>query len=217
MRPSSPSASSVAQQPGALGGHAPQQRGHVDLDEDETDLPLGSVQVERAPQDDDHALGQVDALLGQRVAQRRPRAAPALDVERGHTATGPGRLRRPVVAGFDQAHVEVAGAVVRDVLDLPAHPQVAVPGEGRAQRALDLLVEAADGEDPAALPGVPLGRRERARHRRKGPALGGGGHLRGGQRRCLGIEELVGTAGHPRHPTEALLGHLATGGVAHWW
>ena len=48
--------------------------------------------------------------------------------------------------------------MVRDVLDLPPHPQVAVPGKGRAQCALDLLVEAADGEDPAALPGVPLGR-----------------------------------------------------------
>ncbi len=99
VAPEQPLGLEGAEQPGALGGHAPQQRGHVDLDEDETDLPLGSVQVERAPQHDDHALGQVDALLGQRVAQRRPRAAPALDVERGHAATrhgapAPTRRRR---------------------------------------------------------------------------------------------------------------------------
>ena len=58
--------------------------------------------------------------------------------------------------------------MVRDVLDLAPDPEVAVPGEGLVERALDLLVEAADGEDPAAgRSGLgPAGR---------GPARRGGG------------------------------------------
>ena len=140
----------LAQQLGPLGGHPPQEGGDVDLGEDEADLALGSIQVERAPQHDDHALGQLDALLGQRVPQRRPRAAPALDVEGGHATPGRRPGRRTLVAGVHQVHVEMARPVVREVLDLAAHPELAAPGEGRVQRALDLLVEAADGEDPAA-------------------------------------------------------------------
>ena len=107
--------------------------------------------------------------------------------------------------------------MVRDVLDLPADPQVPVPGEGGPQRVLDLLVEAADGEDAAALLGVRVGRGNRPGTAGDGPALGAGCLLRSRQRWRLGIEELVGTAGHPRHPTETLLGDPATGGVAHWW
>ena len=44
--------------------------------------------------------------------------------------------------------------MVRDVLDLAPHPQLAAAGEGRVQCVLDLLVEAADGEDPAAPAGL---------------------------------------------------------------
>ena len=151
-----------AQQLGPLGGHAPQQRGDVDLGEDEADLALGPVEVERAPQHDDHPLGELDALLGQPVPQRRPRAAPALDVERGHAAPGAGAAGAPSSSGSTRSHVEVARAVVRDVLDLAAHPELAVAGKGRVQCALDLLVEAADGEDPAAV------RRARRRRTRSG-------------------------------------------------
>ena len=85
--------------------------------------------------------------------------------------------------------------VVRDVLDFAAHPQVAVPGEGRAECALDLLVEAADGEDPAPgaglVPGVGVGRGLGLGAAGAGPVPRGGG-----QWRSLGIEELMGTAGH---------------------
>ena len=117
----------LAQQLGSLCGHAPEEGGDIDLGEDEADLALGSIQVERAPQDDDHSLGELDALLGEVVAQRRPRTAPALDLERGLAAPGslPGR---GLVAGVHQVHVEVARPVVGQMLDLAAHPQRSVPG-----------------------------------------------------------------------------------------
>jgi hypothetical protein len=66
--------------------------------------------------------------------------------------------------------------VVRQILDLPPHPQVPPPGEGQGQRRLDLVVEAANREDTRPLRGV---RRLVAR-----PDI-----LR---RRLLGIEELAG-------------------------
>ena len=213
-----------AQQPGALGGHVPQQRGDVDLDEDEADLALGPVEVERAAQHHDHPLGELDALLGQPVAQRGPRAAPALHVERGLATAGP-RPGAAVVVGVDQVQVEMARAVVRDVLDLPAHPQGPVPGEGPAERALDLLVEAADGEDAA--PPARLGAVWAAGYGAGGLGAGGfgaggfgaaglglairlGGLLRGGERWSLGIEELAGATGHRRHPTDVLCRHPRT-------
>ena len=91
-----------AQEQRPLGGETAQQRGDVDLGEDEADLALGPVEVERAAQDHHHALGELDALLGQAVAQRRPGTAPALHVQRRHAAaaTVP---PRPVVLGIDQA------------------------------------------------------------------------------------------------------------------
>ncbi len=201
-----------AQQLGALGRHSAEQRGDVDLDEDEADLALGSIQVERAPQHHHHPLGELDALLGQVVAQRRPRAAPALDLERGLAAPGPWTRRR-LVPGVHQVQVEMARPVVREVLDLAAHPQRAVPWQGAAQRTLDLVVEAADGEDPAAPAGLGPGGGVGAAG--IGPVDRVGGLLRGGQRQGLGIEELMGTTGHRRHPTEALCGSPSPG-VAHW-
>ena len=185
-----------AQQLGPLRGQTPEQRGDVDLGEDEADLALGPVEVERAAQDHDHPLGELDALLGQPVAQRRPRAAPALHVERGHAAAAP-VAPGPVVLGVDQAQIEMARAVVRDVLDLAADPEVAVPGKGLVERTLDLLVEAADGVDPTA---VLVGS--------AGPPASGAAAWR------LGIEELTGAAGHRRHPTDALSGHLH---LPWWW
>ena len=70
-----------------------------------------------------------------------------------------------LVVRVDQVQIEVPRAMVREVLDLAAHPQLAVAGEGRAQRGLDLLVEPTDGEDPG-------GRRRSAagRVRRSGAA-----------------------------------------------
>ena len=139
-----------AQELRPLRGEAPQQRGHVHLGEDEADLALGPVEVERAAQDHHHPLGELNPLLGQPVAQGRPGAAPALHVERGHPAAAP-VTPGTVVLGIDQAHVEMARAVVRDVLDLPPDPEMAVPGEGLVERALDLLVDTADRVDPAAV------------------------------------------------------------------
>ena len=67
------------------------------------------------------------------------------------TPPRPRSRRGPVVLGIDQAHVEMARAVIRDVLDLAPDPEVAVPGKGLVERALDLLVDTADGVDPAAV------------------------------------------------------------------
>ena len=89
-----------------------EQRGDVDLGEHEADFALGPVEIERAAQDHHHPLGELDALLGEAVPERRPRAPPALHVERGHAAPAPvppGDL----VLGVDQAQVEVARPVVR--------------------------------------------------------------------------------------------------------
>ena len=62
--------------------------------------------------------------------------------------------RRAVVLGVDQAQVEVARAVVRDVLDLAPDPEMPVPGKGLVERAFDLLVDAPDGVDAAAVLGL---------------------------------------------------------------
>jgi hypothetical protein len=71
--------------------------------------------------------------------------------------------------------------VIRDVLDLAPDPEVAIPGKSLVERALDLLVDAADGVDPAPVLGL-------------GPAGRGPGRRGGGLRRSLGIEELTGAA-----------------------
>ena len=123
-----------AQELGPLRGKAPEQCGDVDLGEDEADLALGPVEVERAAQDHDHPLGELDALLGQPVAQGRPGAAPTLHVERRHAATAP-VAPGSVVLGVDQAHVEMARAVVRDVLDLAPDPEVALARKSLVERA----------------------------------------------------------------------------------
>ena len=76
---------------------------------------------------------------------------------------------------------------------------MAVPGKGQVERTFDLFVDAADGVDPSSGPFflvwglVPAG-----------PGLE---IRRGDLRRSLGIEELTGSAGHRRHPTDALSGH----------
>src|SRR5580692_1579137 len=89
--------------------------------------------------------------------------------------------------------------MIRHLADLASDPEVAAAGKGLVERTLDLVVHAADGVDPAAiLRLVPAGR---------GPA-GRGGSLR----RSLGIEELTGAAGHRRHPTDAVSGHLHVAG-----
>ncbi len=104
------------------------------------------------------------------------------------------------VLGVDQAQVEVTGAMVRDMLDLPRGPRGAGSGERLVERAFDLLVDAADGEDGR---GGPLFPRLRPR-----PPPRPGPEIRVGRlRRSLGIEELTGAAGHRRHPTDALSGH----------
>jgi hypothetical protein len=46
--------------------------------------------------------------------------------------------------------------VVRQVLNLPSHPQVPPPGEGLRQGGLDLVVETPNREDTGALPGASL-------------------------------------------------------------
>ena len=163
-----------------LRGQAPEQRGHVDFGQDEADFALGPVEVERAPQDHHHPLGELDALLGQAVPEGCPRAAPALHVERGHAT--PGAIApATLVLGVDQAHIEVARAMVGHVLDLAADPEVAVAGKGRVEGAFDLLIDAADGMDPpAVLRLVPAGR---------GPVLRGRG-----LGRSLGVEELAGAS-----------------------
>ena len=75
----------------------------------------------------------------------------------------------------------MARAVVRDVLDLAPDPEVALPRKSLVERVLDLVVDTADGADPAAV-------------------------LRGGN--LIGVEELTGATGHRGHPTDALSGHL---------
>ena len=171
-----------------------EQRGDVHLGQDEADLALGPVEVERAPQDHHHPLRELDALLGQPVPERGPRTAPALDVEGGHAAAAP-VTPGDVVLGVDEAHEEVARPVIRDVLDFASDPEVAVTGKGLVERTLDLLVDATDGVDPAAV-------------LRLGPAGSSPARRGGVLRRSLGIEELTGAAGHRRHPTDALSGHL---------
>ncbi len=163
-----------AQELGPLRGEAPEQCRDVDLGEDEADLALGPVEVERAAQDHDHPLRELDALLGQPVAQGRPGAAPTLHVERGHPATAP-VAPGPVVLGVDQAHVEMARAVVRDVLDLAPDPEVALPRKSLVERTFNLVEDTADRVDPA-------------------PVLLGGD--------LIGVEELTSATGHRGHPTD---------------
>jgi hypothetical protein len=170
-----------------------QQRRDVDLGQDEAQLALGPVEIERSSEDHHHALRQLDALLGQAVPQRSPRTAPALHVERGDAT--PGAIPAGAfVLGVDQAQVEVARAMIRHLADFAADPKVAVPGKGLVQCAFDLLVDAADGMNPSSvLPLLPGGR---------GPEI-----RVGGLGRSFGIEELTGSAGHRRHPTDVLSGH----------
>ena len=66
-----------------LHGQPAQQRRDVELGEDEADLPFGTVEIDRPPQDDDHALGQGDPRLGQGSPHRCPGALPALDLQGG--------------------------------------------------------------------------------------------------------------------------------------
>ncbi len=96
-----------AQQERTLRGKATQQRGDVDLGQDEADLTLGPVDVERTAQDHHHALGELDALLGQPVPQGRPGTAPTLDVQCRHAAAAPVAPWH-IILGVDQAQVQVA-------------------------------------------------------------------------------------------------------------
>src|SRR5580658_1299234 len=89
--------------------------------------------------------------------------------------------------------------MIRHLADLAADPEVPVPGKGLVEGTLDLVVHAADGVDPAPV-------------LRLGPAGRGPARRGGGLRRSLGIEELTGAAGHRRHPTDALSGHLHVAG-----
>ena len=105
------------------------------------------------------------------MPERRPRAAPALHAERGHAAAGAVPPAATLVLGVDQAQVEVPGAMVRDVLNFAADPEVAVPGKGLVERTFDLLVDAADGVDPSPGPFVlgPRPRRTRSGAPRRRP------------------------------------------------
>ena len=148
LRRSRPSASSARSSLVRCRGDAAEQGGDVDVGEDEAELALGPIQIERAPQHDDHALGELDALFPQRVAQRDPRRAPALDLERRLAAPAAGAAGSGVLVGIDQIEVEMAGAVVGDVLDFAADPQVPAPGEGLGERRLDLVVETRNERTP---------------------------------------------------------------------
>ncbi len=157
----------LAEQLGPLRGHPAEQRGHVDVGQGQAELTPGSIQIERSPQHHHHALGELDALLGQRVPQRRPRGAPTLDLEHRLAALrrrpAPPTTRRRLLLGFHQVQVQMPRPVVRQVLDLPAHPQVPAPGEGLGQRRLDLVIKAADREDALPLPSPGLRNPRRAR------------------------------------------------------
>ena len=171
------------QQLGPLCRQPAHQRRDVDVGQDEAQLASRPVQVERPAQHHDHPVRQLDALLGQRVSERCPRRAPALDLQDRLAAPCPASApasRARFLLRVHQVQVQMTRpAVVRQILDLPPHPQVPPPGEGLGQRRLDLVVEAADREDAGPLRGV---RRLVAR-----PDI-----LR---RRLLGIEELAGAAG----------------------
>ena len=145
-----------AQELGPLGGDAPKQCGDVNLDEDQADLALRPVEIQRAPQHHDHSFGELDALLGQPVPQRCPRAPPALHVQGGHAAPGTQAGGAALLLGVDEAEVEVPRAVVGEVGDLAAHPQVAVPRESLAEGTFDLLVQPSDGQHPVPLAGIGL-------------------------------------------------------------
>jgi len=101
------------------------------------------------------------------------------------------------MVGVDEVQVAVAGSsrLVGEALDLPTDPQLAIPWKSGGQRRVDLIVKGADREHTGTftlLQGI-VGR---------------------GEGRRLGVEELMGTAGHPRHPTEAVCVTGASVGVA---
>ena len=100
------------EQLGSFRRQLPEQRGDVDLSQDEAELALGPVEIERAPEDHHHALGQLNTLLGQTVPKGCPRAAPALHAERGHAAAGAVPPAATLVLGVDQAQVEVTRPMI---------------------------------------------------------------------------------------------------------
>ena len=210
----------LAQQPRPLRRQPAQEGGDVDFGQNQADLSLGAIEVDAAAQDHDHPLGQLDPLLGQRVAERRPRRAPALHAQRGHAPTAT-RAGRAVFVGVDQVQVEVARAVVGEVADLAADPELAGAGKGPGEGGLHLVVEGADGEDVWMRLAVELGvevirRRFRALRWRGRPV---------GRRQSLGVEELAGAVGHAptpyrraaRHPALAGRGTIAGDGESAGW
>ena len=92
--------------------------------------------------------------LRQRVTQGGPRGAPALHVQRGHAAPAPRPRATGAVVGVGQLQVEVARAVIGEMVDLTADPELAGAREGPGQGVLDLLVETPDREDIGM--GVPM-------------------------------------------------------------
>ena len=99
----------------------------------------------------------------------------------------------------DEVQVAVAGStrLVGETLDLSAHPQLAIPRKRRGQRRVHLVVEGADREHSWTFPLLC-------------------GIVRRGEGRSLGVEELMGATGHPRHPTEAVCVTGASVGMADW-
>ncbi len=121
-----------------------------------------------------------------------------LTAQRGDAPATPGAGGADLV-GVHEVHIEVAGAVVRELGDLAAHPQAPVPGKGPGEGGLDLVVEGADGEHV----GVRVAVEQRGRSRRVGHT---------DERRGFRIEELAGATGHCRHPTDAVRVRPTRGG-----
>jgi hypothetical protein len=188
----------LAEKLGALCGQPTQKGRDVELGEDEADFALRTVKVDRAPQHDHHAFGEGNPVLGQGALHRQPRALPTLDLE-GRRPTAPGERTSATFVRVHEIEVAVAGAtgLVRETVDLAPHPERALSRKSRGQRRLHLVVEGADGKHPSAVaflhPVVVL----RAR-------------------RSLGVEELMGVARHPRHPTEAVYVPNASRLMADW-
>jgi hypothetical protein len=67
-----------------------------------------------------------------------------------------GVVRVVGVVGVDQIEVEMARAVVGDVLDLAPHPQVAPAGEGPEERLLHPVIEGTYRKDAGPLLGPAL-------------------------------------------------------------
>ena len=90
-----------------------------------------------------HALGPARCPRLARVARNGPQ------VDRQHFTWSTGAWRFAGRLGVDQVEVAVTGPrLVRDVLDLAAHPELAAAGERPDQGVLHLAVEVGDGEDP---------------------------------------------------------------------